>query len=218
MTLTLVVLAKSPRPGRVKTRLCPPCSPSDAAAIARAALADTLEVIAGVAASSHRLVLDGPPGPWVPPELTVVPQRPGDLAARLAGAIEDIDGAVLLVGMDTPQLRPSTVEHAVDRLFATGNDAVLGLATDGGWWAIGLRRAAAAVFAGIPTSRATTGARQLHRLHELGLRTELLDELRDVDRFDDALEVASAIPGSRFAAAVHDVSARIAAGSGARSA
>lgn len=210
MTVTLVVVAKSPRPGRVKTRLTPPCSPADAAAIARAALADTLDVVGAVPAAGHRLVLEGPPGPWVPAGFTVVPQRPGDLAARLTGAIADVGGAVLLVGMDTPQLRPGTLEHAIDRLSAKGTDAVLGLAADGGWWGIGLRRAAPTVFEGIPTSRATTGARQLQRLHELGLRTELLDELRDVDHFDDALEVAAGIPGSRFAAAVDVVATHVA--------
>ncbi len=77
---------------------------------------------------------------------------------------------------------------------------MLGLAADGGWWAIGLHRPAD-VFHGIETSRHDTGQRQLDRLRSLGLTTSLLPTRRDVDLPDDVELVADEAPGTRFAAA-----------------
>lgn len=99
---TLLVIAKEPRPGWVKTRLTPPFTASEAAALARAALADTLSAVAAAPASRRVLVLDGTPGPWLPPGFDVVPQCAGGLDERLAGAFAGCDGPALLIGMDTP--------------------------------------------------------------------------------------------------------------------
>ena len=66
MTVTIVVIAKEPRPGRVKTRLCPPCTAADAARIAQAALHDTLDAVAGTPAAGRVVAFDGIPGPWFP--------------------------------------------------------------------------------------------------------------------------------------------------------
>ena len=99
--------------------------------------------------------------------------------------------------MDTPQLGAHL--GAVD--FA-GADAVLGLTDDGGYWAIGLRTPDDRVFDGIPMSTDRTGAAQLARLRDLGLRVALLPPLRDVDEPADARAVALDAPGTRFAAAV----------------
>lgn len=83
---TLLVIAKSPAPGRVKTRLTPPCTPEQAAALAEAALADTLATLGRVPAGRRLLVLDGEAGSWLPPGWQVVPQRGGGLDVRLAAA------------------------------------------------------------------------------------------------------------------------------------
>lgn len=72
-----MVIAKEPRPGRVKTRLTPPYSPHEAAALAEAALADTLHTVAATPAAHRVLVLDGSPGPWLPPGIDVVRQCGG---------------------------------------------------------------------------------------------------------------------------------------------
>ena len=202
---TLLVLAKSPRPGRVKTRLCPPCTPDQAAAIAAAALADTLETVAAAPASRRILVLDGPTGPWLPDGFEVIPQVEGALGARLTAAFAVTDGPVFLVGMDTPQLTVPDLENALETLARSDVDATLGRATDGGWWGLGLTGPVAGVFDRVPMSSTRTGARQLERLCELGLRTHLLRELCDVDHFTDAIEVARQVPGSRFAATVAGV-------------
>lgn len=202
MTASLLVMTKAPSPGRSKTRLTPPCTPEQAAALARAALEDTLASVAAARLPARRVVvLDGEPGSWLPPGFEVIAQRGDDLAERLAGAFEDAGGPALLVGMDTPQLHPELLDDGLAAL-ADGSDAVFGEATDGGYWAIGLRRADPRVFAGIPMSASDTGARQLARLAHLGLRVTCLPSLRDVDTIEDAHAVAAAAPDGRFAAAL----------------
>jgi glycosyltransferase A (GT-A) superfamily protein (DUF2064 family) len=198
----IIVLAKQPVPGRVKTRLCPPCSPAEAAAVAEAALADTLGAACAAGADRVVLALDGRPGPWCPPGVRVVGQGTGPLADRLAAAWSHASGPAVQIGMDTPQLRPADLARAMAGLSAAGVDAVLGPATDGGWWAIGLRRRHPLAFVGVPTSRADTGARQARRLADLGLRTRLLPRRRDVDTWPDAVAVAAAAPTTAFAGVV----------------
>ena len=182
MTAALVVLAKAPRPGRSKTRLCPPCTPRDAAALARAALADTLDAVLATPAARRVLVLDGPVGDWLAPGVEVVAQRGGGLDERLANAFADVGGAA--------------------QLMAPGIDAVLGPATDGGYWAIGLRAPQPSAFLGVPMSTAWTGNAQRARLCQLGLRVALVPALRDVDRIADARAVAALAPAGRFARAL----------------
>ena len=207
--MQLCVIAKEPVPGRVKTRLCPPCTPVQAAAVAEAALADTLAVAGRVTAARRVLVLDGRPGPWLPPGFDVVAQTGGGLGDRLAHAFAACFAAcpnepVVLIGMDTPQVSPDQIEAAGDHLSA-GADAVIGLADDGGYWLIGLARPVPGVFAGVPMSTDRTGAVQRARLGRLGCRTASVDALTDVDDAATALAVAGAIPGSRFATVVGDI-------------
>jgi rSAM/selenodomain-associated transferase 1 len=195
---TLLVIAKAPVPGRVKTRLCPPCTPVEAAELAAAALADTLAAAARARRATRRvLVLDGAPGPWVPAGFEVVPQRGDGLAARLAAAFADAGGPAFLVGMDTPQVTPALLDAGVAALDRA--DAVFGAALDGGYWGIGLRRPDPAAFRDVPMSVATTAAVQRARLADLNLRTAVLPQLRDVDTIADARVVAAEAPAGRFA-------------------
>lgn len=204
--MDLLVLAKEPVPGRAKTRLTPPCDPVEAAAIAEAALADTLEAAMDSGADRVIVALDGAPGPWCPPGAVLVGQGAGDLSARLATAWQATRGPALQIGMDTPHVGGGALGAAMAQLEADSTDAVLGLAEDGGWWAIGFRRPHPDAFAGIATSQQDTGARQLERLTSLGLHTDLLPVQRDVDTWEDALAVALAYPQGAFAAAVRTVS------------
>ncbi|MEU3414521.1 DUF2064 domain-containing protein [Streptomyces sp. NPDC006658] len=192
---TLLVIAKEPLPGRVKTRLTPPFSPAQAAALAEAALADTLHAVAATPATRRVLVLDGTPGPWLPPGFDVVPQCAGDLDARLADAFARCEGPALLIGMDTPQVTPELL--SVD--FA-GYDACFGPAADGGFWALGLAEPDPRVLRGVPMSTRWTGAVQRRRLVAAGLRVRDLPRLRDVDTAADAAAVAALAPHGRFAA------------------
>ena len=84
--MTIVVLAKRPRPGFVKTRLVPPLTHADAAAVAAAALADTLDAVATTPAQRRVLAFDGDPSGWQRPGWTVVPQPAGGLDRRIAAA------------------------------------------------------------------------------------------------------------------------------------
>ena len=201
--VTLIVIAKEPLPGRCKTRLCPPLDHEQAARLAEAALADTLAAVASTPAPRRMLALDGSPGEWLPAGFDVVGQPAGGLGRRLAAAFDAADGPALLVGMDTPQLTPGLLADAIALLDGSGRaDAVLGPASDGGYWAIGLRDPDREVFDGVPMSTAATAAVQRRRLSELGLRWRALGELRDVDVIDDAVAVAASAPRTRFAAAL----------------
>ncbi|MGW4439378.1 TIGR04282 family arsenosugar biosynthesis glycosyltransferase [Streptomyces sp. NPDC004596] len=198
----LLVIAKEPLPGRVKTRLTPPFSPAQAAALAEAALADTLRAVAETPAGRRLLVLDGRPGPWLPPGFDVVPQCAGGLDERLADAFAHCSGPALLIGMDTPQVTPALLTEDFSDC-----DACFGPAEDGGFWALGLARPEPALLRGVPMSTPVTGAVQRERLVSAGLRVRDLPRLRDVDTAADARAVAALAPHGAFAARLADCAA-----------
>ncbi|MQY15469.1 hypothetical protein SRB5_56510 [Streptomyces sp. RB5] len=191
---TLLVIAKEPLPGRVKTRLTPAYSPPEAAALARAALADTLA--AGLALPVRRrvLVLDGTPGDWLPSGYDVVPQCAGGLDERLAAAFAGAGGPALLVGMDTPQLTAWLLASVTAPDAWERADAYFGPALDGGFWALGLAEPDPALVRGVPMSVPHTGAVQRRRLTDAGLRVAGLPPLRDVDTPADVPLVAADCP------------------------
>jgi glycosyltransferase A (GT-A) superfamily protein (DUF2064 family) len=98
--------------------------------------------------------------------------------------------------MDTPQVTPALLTVGFGDC-----EAYLGLAEDGGFWALGLAAPDPALLRGVPMSTDRTGAVQHERLLRAGLRVRMLPPLRDVDTAADARAVAEAAPGSRFAAA-----------------
>jgi len=200
--MKVIVMAKEPMAGRVKTRLCPPCSPADAAALAEAAIADTLDAALASGCDEVVLALDGQPGSWVPAGARVIAQVEGTFDHRLAAAWDVVGGPAVQIGMDTPQVTASILDSAMALLGTDGVDAVLGDALDGGWWIIGLRDADAQVFANVPMSQPDTGARQRERLATLGLAVADVVPLTDVDTYADAEAVAALAPTTRFARAL----------------
>jgi glycosyltransferase A (GT-A) superfamily protein (DUF2064 family) len=197
---TLLVIAKAPVPGRVKTRLTPPYTHAQAAALAEAALIDTLAAGLRLPAGRRLLVLDGVPGEWTPAGYEVVPQAAGGLDARLAAAFGRCTGPALLVGMDTPQLDADLLAPVFGPGGWDGRDAWFGPAADGGFWALGLAEPGRPdLLLGVPMSTASTGAVQRARLTEAGLRVADLPVLRDVDTAADAAEVAALAPHTLFA-------------------
>jgi glycosyltransferase A (GT-A) superfamily protein (DUF2064 family) len=203
VTIQILVLAKTPVPGRVKTRLCPPWTLRQAANIAAAALADTIATVTAMPDAVRTLAIDGdlpaPPG-W-----HRIVQHGTTLAERLAHAYADcrIPGLPsLLIGMDTPHLSATDLV-AAGRALAT-SDAVLGLAEDGGWWALGLQDSGhAALLRDIPTSAPDTGEATLQALRRHGVAVAMLPVMRDVDTAEDAHAVAGLCPPeSLFARAV----------------
>jgi uncharacterized protein len=198
--LHITVIAKTPVPGRVKTRLCPPCTPDEAAEIAAAALADTFEAVDRAAAQwsdtggeppvRRVILLDGPPAAWFPSHFDIVAQCDGDLGTRLAHGFDTL-GSGIIVAMDSPY----AAVHAVAALasLAGGRDAI-GPTDDGGYWGIALRASPRAVldsiFDGVPMSTPSTRRDQMMRLSELGRSFDVLASGRDIDTFDDVVDLA----------------------------
>lgn len=201
-TTTLLVIAKQPLPGRVKTRLTPPYTPQEAARLAEAALRDTLDAVLAAPARRRVLVLAGDAGPWLPGGFDVVPQCTGGLDERLAAAFAGCAGPTLLIGMDTPQVTPALLAPALGPGAWRDADAWFGPAVDGGFWALGLAEPDPELLRGVPMSTPTTGAAQRDRLTAAGLRVRDLPVLRDVDTAEDAALVAADAPDSRFAEAL----------------
>ncbi|WP_426997867.1 TIGR04282 family arsenosugar biosynthesis glycosyltransferase [Pseudarthrobacter sp. N5] len=204
MDLTVAVIAKECLPGRVKTRLTPPLTQPEAAAIAQLSLARTLDTVRLLPVQERLLVIAGTPRSVDAEGFTLVAQAGGSLDERLAAICDSVAGPLLIVGMDTPQF---SVEHAAplfkDWSSATPlHDAWLGPAADGGFWAVALRRPDGALIRGVPMSTGATGAAQLARLSAAGLSIGLLTPLRDMDYFGDAVEIAAELPGTPFAQAV----------------
>ncbi|WP_396667510.1 DUF2064 domain-containing protein [Microbacterium sp. R86528] len=196
----VVVIAKECVPGRVKTRLSPSFTPEQAAKIAAASLADTLETARGVAADRHILYFDGDATTTPHEGFEVIAQTRGTLDERLGAIFDLIDEPLLLIGMDTPQVKPAQLRWP-DR-----TDVVFGPAADGGFWALGMREPRGDVIRGVAMSQSDTGALQLAALERAALSVEHLVTLLDVDLAADAHSVAADIPASRFARAVSEAS------------
>jgi glycosyltransferase A (GT-A) superfamily protein (DUF2064 family) len=194
---TLVIIAKECLPGRVKTRLHPAVSYEQAAELAAASLADTLQVGTELPAERRILAFDGLVPPPDAQAFEVIPQSAGDLDARLAAVFDAADGPLLLIGMDTPQLLPGDLAE----LFPWPDDVdfAFGPARDGGFWALGMREPRGELIRGVPMSRDDTGARQLERLMSAGGAIRMLRPLTDVDTMVEAHAVAASAPDTRFA-------------------
>lgn len=214
----LLIMAKAPVAGFVKTRLCPPATPAQAAEVAAAALLDTLDAaratglativaLAGdVARSARAAEIERALA-----RVTVIGQRGDGLAERLVNA-HAVAAArhpgmpVVQIGADTPQVTGTLLAEAASCLTADHRDAVFGLATDGGWWALGLRDPRhAPALRQVPMSTPDTGNRTHRALMGRGLAIGELPVLSDVDTMVDAELVAQAAPSGRFAAAVNEV-------------
>lgn len=216
MSVVLVV-AKAPVAGLAKTRLIPGSSAPAAARLAAAALLDTLDAVLATPEVTPVVALTGELADaeraaeltGLLAGCTVIEQRGDGFDDRLAAAHEDVARRfpgqwVLQIGMDTPQVRPELLTGALARL--DDQDAVLGPAADGGWWALGLRDPRQAdALRGVPMSQEDTAALTRSSLHAKGLAVGTLPMLSDVDTMADVLRVAERVPGSRFATAAAEV-------------
>ena len=200
----VAVIAKECLPGRVKTRLQPEYTAAEAATIASAALAETLELVSGLPASRRILYFDGVVVPHGAECWDIVPQRGSGLDERIAHLFDAVDEPLLLLGMDTPHLNPEWLSA----LFVPweDTDAWFGPATDGGFWALGMRQPDGSLVRGVPMSTEHTGRHQLQRLAAAGLSVRLLPPLTDLDTADD---VASVAEGSAMVRRALDASGRI---------
>jgi uncharacterized protein len=211
LPVTLLVVAKAPVPGRAKTRLAATVGDQVAAEIAAAALLDTLDAVADTLVAARVVALTGELDDAVDAfeirrrlgSFQVISQRGNDFGDRLANAHTDAAAVgghpVLQIGMDTPQVTAELLADCGRRLVES--PAVLGLARDGGWWALGVDTPALAqCLRHVPMSQPDTGALTLKALRGNGIDVILLDELADFDVTDDVAAVREVCrPDSRFA-------------------
>lgn len=204
MNLTIAVIAKECVPGRAKTRLTPPLTPVQAAALAQTSLSQTLETVRSLPAARRLLVFDGTPDSADAAGFDVAAQSAGGLDERLAAICTLVAGPLLVLGMDTPQLSHELLAGLLADWSAPvpRYGAWLGPASDGGFWALGLHRPDAGLIRGVEMSTPRTGAHQLARLASAGLAVGLLPMLTDMDHFADALAVAGECTGTPFSRAV----------------
>lgn len=201
MSGALVVFARQPVPGRVKTRLCPPFSAEQAAALYRAMLADVLEASAGFASRlGLELLLAVTPGSacaelarMAPASYQVVPQRGASLAERMTWAVSEQAAAghdrILLRGSDSPVLDGESVAQAFTALEEV--ELVLCPDRDGGYNLVGLRAPAPGLF-DHPMSTERVLDDTLACAARLGLRTRVQPARFDVDRAEDLALLAAA--------------------------
>ena len=188
----VIVAAKAPCAGSVKTRLCPPLLADDAARLAGAFLVDTwASATAGFLDADAALALEGDPGD-LPVEIRgagrILGQSGNSLGARLVHMMEapfaEGYGAVCVIGSDAPHLPAAFLLEAFGRL-ERGADAVLGPSDDGGYYLIGLPRPAPMLFDNIPWSTGAVREATLARAAEAGLSASLLPPWYDVDTAHD---------------------------------
>jgi len=207
----LIIFAKEPAPGQVKTRLCPPLSPRAAARLYEQFLADVLEEMAPM--PQIRLALAYTPDAArdyfkkiAAPGTGVVAQAGPDLGVRLQQAFlwgfAQGAGTVLVRNSDSPDLPRALVAEAREVLASPPADVVLGPCPDGGYYLVGLRTPQPQLFCDITWSGPGVLADTLAKAHRLGLKVHLLPSWPDIDTFEDVLAFVKsrktdAAPGGR---------------------
>ncbi len=194
MNNALIIFAKQPLPGLVKTRLTPPLSPDQATELYRCMLGDTLAKVAELPATDRLLMYEEQLGAAAYFQQTAAgcrlyPQRGDDLGDRMANAfgLAFADGyqAAVIIGTDSPDLPLSFIEAAFRELEQSSVDAVYGPSEDGGYYLLGLKRVYAELFRDIPWSSDGVLEKSLARAERAGIRTTLLPSWYDVDTAAD---------------------------------
>lgn len=190
----LIVFAKHPVPGRVKTRLTPPLTPEEAAELYRCMLLDTLAKVRSLPNLNGYLFYQDEPAalPYfqgIAPDFVLQPQEGCDLGARMAGAFRAVlfrrHRRVVIVGTDAPDVPLDYLHHAFRALAEDAIDVVFGPSTDGGYYLLGLKALTDCLFEGIAWSTCTVLAESLARAEAAGLGVYLLPEWHDVDTAED---------------------------------
>lgn len=211
MRRALVVVGKPPLPGLVKTRLCPPLTPTNAAALHTAFLRDTIALAHTVAGSEVIILYPPMPGDQaafaatIGPTVRLLVQTGSGLGAALNGASSELlaDGfdQVALISSDNPNLPAEYLAAAFDAL--TEADVALGPAEDGGYYLIALRQAHPGLFQDIQWSTAVVLTQTLERATGLGLTVSLLPSWYDVDEVDGLRRLAADLAIGPTAVASH---------------
>ena len=195
------IMAKTPRPGEVKTRLCPPLTPAHAAELYRCFLRDKIQQVRSLKEAIPAVAYAPAEGrslfEALAPGFALVPQRGPDLGARLANAFADFLGngcdAALAIDSDTPTLPRAFLEQALALMRTPSVDVVLGPSEDGGYYLIGLRALHRELFEDIAWSTSQVLPETIKRAGRLGLRVARLPEWYDVDTPGDLERLRAAL-------------------------
>jgi uncharacterized protein len=216
----LILIAKAPTPGSVKTRIAVDIGHEQAADLAAAALLDTMDAAERWVSAARRLAyLAGDArrsmrGDEIADRLRswhVAAQPDLPFAARIADGFLAAarlwgDRPCVLVGMDTPQITPERLDALFDGCsgWTRGRPtACVGPADDGGWWGLAITRPSAArVLEGVPMSTPHTCERTVDTLRSGGVVVRRGSSLRDMDTLADAVEIAGVFPKLRTAEAL----------------
>ena len=200
MTRTAVaIMAKAPRAGDVKTRLCPPLSAQEAADLYRCFLLDKIEQVRGLAAATPAIAYTPAEGrvlfeAWAP-DFVLLPQRGANLGERLANTFEALFSAgyttALVVDSDTPTLPSAFLAQAIDATATA--DVVLGPTKDGGYFLIGLRKLYPELFAAMSWSTPHVLPDTVQRARDLGLTVTTTSSWFDIDTPDDLARLRSSL-------------------------
>jgi len=209
MSTAIAVFAKAPVPGRVKTRLVPPLTPEEAAAVARACLETTLRRFVPALDAPITLFLDGEADRTLQTlveslAVPIVPQVGADLGARLVEAFRSLreGGAAraVVLGSDSPTIDVTWIARAIASLDT--HDAVIGPTEDGGYYLIALRAEVPELFRDIPWSTGSVARATLERASALGIAVDVLPVWYDVDDIA-TLRRALAEGGEHFPESIH---------------
>lgn len=191
--VAVAIMAKAPRPGTVKTRLCPPLGAAEAAALYRCFLLDKIAAV-GALVGAQPVIAYTPDDAHdefdaLAPGFALVPQHGHDLGARLHATLANLLAAghtgAIAVDSDTPTLPSAFLQQAVSCLSEPGPDVVVGPTEDGGYYLIGVRVAHRELFDDVPWSTASVLEVTRRRAATSGLRTAYLPSWFDVDTPDD---------------------------------
>jgi uncharacterized protein len=192
--LLLVVMAKAPEPGRVKTRLIPGCSPGEAAELYRCFLQDRIMTITTLRGIDPAIAYTPAEAGGIFALLTrngidLFCQKGRDLGERLKNIfLEKLAGgydAVSVIDSDTPDLPPGIVQESFKRLTSSQIDVVYGPCHDGGYYLVGMRQPYPELFDDIPWSTGRVLSNTLEKAQKIGLKTNLLPWWNDLDTFED---------------------------------
>lgn len=197
----IVMMAKSPRPGEVKTRLCPPLLPQDAATLYRCFLLDSLAKIAAIETATSVLSYTPPMDralfTTLAPGWTLLSQHGTDLGARMADCFVQLFDQghthVLLTGSDLPTLPPNVFHHALALLNKPEIDVVLGPSEDGGYYLIGLRVLYQNLFEDMIWSTPEVCRETVRRAEQLRLQVAYLPSWYDIDTPSDLVRLRRAL-------------------------
>ncbi len=202
--IAVAIMAKAPRAGAVKTRLCPPLSFTEAEALYRCFLLDKIEQVRSLTKACPAIAYSPPEGKAffeeVAPSFALVPQEGADLGDRLANSLGELlergHQAAIAIDSDTPTLPLGFLQQALDLIMTPTIDVVLGPTEDGGYYLIGLRSVYRELFEAMAWSTSTVLSETIRRAETSGLRVACLPSWYDIDTAGDLARLRATLAGS----------------------